>query len=442
MDYCEALEFLYSHVDFEKDGFIGEKWRDLSSLKTLLQYLGDPQDYLLRINIVGTNGKGSTGAILSSILRSAGYKVGFFSSPHLRFIRERIQINGRPISKEDFTDCIMNIKKFAEIINEKYGNRNEKHGFRTVFEILTALALHHFRRENVDIAIMEAGLGGRLDATNVGRPQFLCITPISYDHCYILGESIEDISREKASTIKENQPVAVAPQHRKALKVIEDIAKKRHAILKTVEKDLSLKITSISLNGTEFKIDGEQYRTPLIGYHQGINSALAFLVIRLLSLVDINISKDAIRDGIKNAKWPGRMMLVSQNPPIILDGAHNPDGAEKLVQTMKDVYDGREPIAVIGINENKDIHAILHNISKITKRVIFTSSSHPHAKAPEHLSEIFKNYGDNGNIRIARDARRALDIALNLSKGEPILITGSLYLVGNILDILDIEIYA
>jgi len=442
MDYCKALEFLYSHIDFERDRFIQEKWYDLSSLKMLLQHLRDPQDYLLRVNIVGTNGKGSTGAILSSIMRSAGYKVGFFSSPHLRSIRERVQINGRPISKEDFTLRIEEIREVANTINDKYGNRDDKYGFRTVFEILTALAFYYFRKENVDIAIMEAGLGGRLDATNIGRPQVLCITPISYDHCQILGENLTDIAREKASTIKENQLVATAPQHIDTTKVIEDIVRRRCAILKTVEKDLKLEINKISLNGTEFSIDGEHYRTPLIGYHQGINSALAFLTTRLLSLVDTHIENDAIRNGIENAKWPGRMMLISQSPPIIVDGAHNPDGVEKLARTMKDIYDSQEPIAIVGINENKDLPTILHNISNITKRVIFTSSNHPHATNPKYLSEIFKSYSDNGNIKTTRNANEALEIAINLSEGEPILITGSLYLVGNILDILNIEIYA
>ncbi|MGQ9705905.1 MAG: bifunctional folylpolyglutamate synthase/dihydrofolate synthase [bacterium] len=441
MDYCEALEYLYSHIDFERDRFVQEKWHDLFPLKTLLYNLGDPQDYILRVNIVGTNGKGSTGAILSSIMRSAGYKVGFFSSPHLRSIRERIQIDGKPISKEDFTLCINDLKYAINSSGIISDYNNGRYNFRTVFEILTALAFYYFQRQNVDIAIMEAGLGGRFDATNVGRPDVLCITSISYDHCHILGRNIIDIAREKASVIKDNQFVSSAPQTFEVFDVIKDITRRRHAVLKIVGKDIELKINNISLNGTEFTIDNKQYRTPLIGYHQSINSALAVLTTQLLNYININTNESSIKLGLESAKWPGRMMCIKDNPTIILDGAHNPDGAKNLVRTIRDLYNNCEPTVIVGINENKDIPAILLSISNITDRVIFTSSNHPQAKDPIYLSKIFSRFCKNDNIKTTKNVKEALEIALAQTDGEPIIITGSLYLIGNVLDILDIEIY-
>lgn len=434
MDYCQALEYLYTHTDYERDIPKKGMWRDHTSLKGLLTALGDPQDYLTRVNIVGTNGKGSTGAILSSILMNAQYKVGFYSSPHLRSIRERIQIDGKPIDKNAFATCMNDIKMAGD-------TKLRRRGFRTVFEILTALAFYHFRREGVDIAIMEAGMGGRLDATNIGRPDILCITPISYDHCNILGNDILDIAREKVCIIKENQLVASAPQKPEVTNLIKEYVRKKKAQLFTIKDDLKLELIHIDKTYTIFKVDGVEYKTHLIGHHQAKNCALAILTAKLLKHLNLTVSDEAIREGISRARWPGRFMFLNGNPDLILDGAHNPEGLNMFISTVKKIFPGVKPIAIVGINSNKDISTMLKMIGGFTGKVIFTSSNHPHASKPAELMSIFKRYCSNGSLKATTSVEEALKVARGMSNGAPIIITGSLYLIGDILDILDVEVF-
>ncbi len=311
----------------------------LEHTEMLLGACGNPHKKLKCIHVAGTNGKGSTCAMIFSILREAGVKVGLYTSPHLIHFNERIRVNGIPISDEDiveFMDLFYDDIKAIE---------------STFFETTTAMALWYFHRKNVNYAIIETGLGGRLDSTNVIRPKISVLTRVSMDHREILGEKINNIAREKAGIIKKGTPAISCIQMNAVRSVFEEKAKavgENIQFLKTPDR------CSVSLTGTTFIWGDLPYTTSLIGNHQAVNASLAIKAVRSLNF---NITQTTINRGLKKAAWPGRFQVLSFRPPIVYDVAHNADGINCALNTIKVLFN-RKPVGLIALKEDKELELI------------------------------------------------------------------------------------
>ena len=399
------------------ESFISVKPRlGLRSISKLIEKLGNPQNSTNFIHIAGTNGKGSTGAIISSILQSYGKNVGLFSSPHLESFCERIQINDENISKDSIEKAVWNIKPhidYLHSIGEKI----------TFFELMTTIAIYHFSVEKVDYAILEAGLGGSRDATNFVIPKVSVITTISRDHTHILGGTIKEIAKEKAGIIKHGIPVvtsAIGP----ALSIIKKAAYESNCELKIAK---NYKIIHSNRNKQIFNLDGlKELEIHLLGEHQVINAATAVATAQVL-----DIPEYSIREGLKNTFWPGRFEIVSMNPITILDGAHNPEAMTCFVKTYRKLFN-KPPIMILGVKRSKKIKSMINKVARLAKHIIITDSQFQAMPAHILRKEIVKF---NNNVEIIHDAREAVTKARNLSKSDDIIcITGSLYLAGDVRD--------
>jgi len=356
----------------------------LKRITYLLAKLGNPQQKFQSIHIAGTNGKGSTAAMIASILKEAGCKVGLYTSPHIFDYTERIKINGKDISKKELTVALDRVKKASRGMKSK----------PTIFEVLTAAAFLHFAKKKIDIAIVEVGLGGRLDATNVITPLVNVITNIDYEHTEILGKTLTKIAGEKAATIKPGIPVVTAEKKKEPLNVLKEVAKQNNSLLLQIT-DYRLPIT---LN--------------LLGVYQRLNAACAIAAIRM---IQIKVTRAQIRRGLKKAQWPGRFQVVSRKPLIILDGAHNPAGARVLRETIHKLYPKKKFTVIFGCQKTKDYQVMLRELKPISSKLILTKSLHPQARefkgATDSIKQAFKVWDGK----------------------SPLLITGSLFLVADAL---------
>ncbi|MBN2042238.1 MAG: bifunctional folylpolyglutamate synthase/dihydrofolate synthase [Candidatus Aenigmarchaeota archaeon] len=399
MDYEELKEYLSS---LEK---IGTRL-GLERMERISESMGYPQNSYKIIHVAGTNGKGSVCAIISSVLRECGYVVGMFTSPYLVDVREKIMFNGQKISKKDMV-------KYSTIIRKE----NVK---LTYFEFLTAIALLYFREKGADFAVVEVGLGGRLDATNVVTPVVSVITNIGLEHTEFLGKDLRSIAREKAGIIKKGVPV-VTNVRGEAEEEIEKIAKERDSMLYRV-KERARKLHS-DLESQTVEYGCKRIRFPLLGDFQIDNLKTALETIEVLKDSD-EIPDEKIIHGIGKTKWPGRVEVIGREPLTILDGAHNPDGVKELTKFIKNV-DFRKMILVMGISKDKDKEGMTGKLFTLADKIILTKSSY---KAMDP-SEIAKN----GYI-IEKDPKKALEKAKELAgKDDLILVTGSLYLIGDII---------
>src|SRR4051794_12308142 len=317
MSYASSVQFLYSLGNELK---VGAKW-DLERMRGLLAALGNPERGGRFVHVAGTNGKGSTCAMLASILSASGLRTGLYTSPHLEKPTERIQVNGREVSEQEFSAAFDAIREAAErlIADESID------GYPSYFEIVTAMAFLVFR-EKTDISVIEVGLGGRLDATNVLSPELTVITPISFDHEAFLGNTLEAIASEKAGILKPNVPLVLARQEAEAEALMTRVAAEL-AVPVHHTRDVTLSRIKLTPYGSEFAADGLPLRLSLPGRHQIENAAAAIVAGRLLK-----VEPAAIQEGLADAHWPGRLELISRNPDFILDGAHNPAGARALAQ--------------------------------------------------------------------------------------------------------------
>ncbi len=387
MKYASAIKYLES---FQKRGMrLG-----LERTENILFQLGDPQDRFISVHVAGTNGKGSVAAMLSAILTKAGYKTGLYTSPHLVDYTERIRVNEKDVSRAKFAGAVKEVKKAIDKLS---------HNDLTEFEVLTAAAFLLMANEKVDIAIIEVGLGGRLDATNVITPILSVITNIDYDHMDVLGNSISSIAKEKAGIIKSGVPVVVGPT--KGLDVIRKIAKEKRS------KFISAKT-------------GRSIKSPLEGKHQIINTSIALAAIDELRKNGYDINHRAVVNGLDSVRWPGRLQVVSRKPLIILDGAHNPAGAKALVSYLSSYH--KKFTFIIGMQRNKDIKGYIKVIKNIAERFYVVRSTNPGAVEKEELAKLI-----GPKAVIEKDIRSALKAAK--AQKSPICITGSLYLVGDYL---------
>lgn len=371
----------------------------LERVTELLERLGNPHRGLKAVQIAGTNGKGSTGAVLSSIMTAAGHKTGFFSSPHLSRFSERFRVNDREVSEEL-------LQRTAERVLEAAGPET------TFFEIVTAIAFLLFKEEDLDVAIMEAGMGGRSDATNVADAVLSLITPISMDHVVWLGDSLELIASEKAGIIKAGVPVVVAPQEPVALDVIRRAAAERGAQL-------------VICSGVD-EVDGE--KLPLKGRYQMVNAAMAVTAARLLEKSGLDVSTGQIASGIAKAYWPGRMELIDGNPSLLLDGAHNPGGIAALMESLPDFRRNRL-ILVVGMMADKDWKAVLKPMLPLVHGVIAVKPAIDRALGADEIAAFCCSCGVDA--KAAESVAAGIDEARQEAlEGDLVLVTGSLFTVG------------
>ncbi|MCP4347245.1 MAG: bifunctional folylpolyglutamate synthase/dihydrofolate synthase [Desulfobacterales bacterium] len=391
----------------------------LSTIKRILQELGDPQDKFACIHIAGSNGKGSVASALSLILHSAGYNVGLYTSPHLVRFNERICINNEPVSDEDVVDSYKAVKSVH------YGEREP-----TFFEFATAMALYEFSKHKVDWAVIETGMGGRLDATNIIMPSVSVITNISLEHVMYLGNTIVEIAGEKGGIIKKDRPVVTGVKQEEALSALEEIANEKSAPFYNIGNDFRA-IRNKDEVFTYYGIDNtwRDMRTGLSGNYQVDNAALVLACCELLNRNDLNIPLQSVKDGLEKNRWPGRLELVSTSPYILLDGAHNLIAARNLGKFLSTNLADREIILVVGILDDKPYASMLRSLVPICSRVILTQVKNERALPADKLYQAARKM--NQNITVIPDVAKALRHALETaSDNDAVCVAGSLYVVG------------
>lgn len=423
--FKEAIDWLYS---FQKFGIKP----GLERITYITKRLGNPQDKYKIIHVGGTNGKGSVCRYLESILEQNSCKVGVYTSPHIQEITERVTINKKQISKIELISVAEVVKP---IVDEMIKNSD----IPTFFEVFTAMAFQLFSEKNIDFAIIEVGLGGRFDATNIVKPRVSVITNISLEHQNILGDKIEDIAFEKAGIIKQNIPVVTAVKDN-AFEVIDEVAEQKNSVINKIDASNWKRINNDEL-GQEFFISGflNDYtvQTSVLGGFQGENIALAIGAVEFLIQSGFDISFDVIVDGIKKTLNPGRTEIVSRNPMMLLDGAHNPGGINVLVETIKNDFEYNRLILVIGILSDKNIKEILKTIVPIGDSIVLTKSKNLRACEPIDLKNKIEELGLHKPIVIKDDVVTAVRYAKSVAKKDDLIcITGSLFTVGEARDLL------
>lgn len=394
----------------------------LENISALLARMGNPQNACPAILIGGTNGKGSTAAILDSILRQTGLKVGLYTSPHLVDVRERIRLNGKIISRREFCGILQEIKNLA---SEPL----------TYFEVLTAAAFMYFQRQKADYAVLEVGLGGRLDATNVCCPQVSIVTNIGLEHTNYLGRTLTAIAREKAGIIKKNGICVTGVTRQKVVQTLQSVCRGKNSAFYRLGADFHIyqQANGLALYQSRRKCLNN-LEIPLAGAHQLSNAALALAALEKAENSGVAVSEAAIRTGLKKIRWEGRMEILCQHPLFLVDGAHNPPGIHALVSTLQKDYPGRRRILIFAALTDKSVKKMLQKIAPLADVIVLPGLQTERAIPPRHLADILKARG--GRIIVAESVRRAMDRAFDLAgSGDMICAAGSLYLVGEIKEI-------
>lgn len=415
-DACDWLS------GFEKYGWVF----GLERITLLLGKLGNPHQELKSIHVAGTNGKGSVCKYVSSILQKAGYSVGLYLSPHVERFSERISINNQEISHEDFAMLVTQVKPIVEDLKQQNNTP-------TFFEIVTVLAFLHFKRCSVDYAVVEVGLGGRFDATNVVHPIVSVITNISLEHTDILGKDLATIASEKAGIIKAGVPVVTAAREI-AQGTIENVARERNVPLVCIDQE-NWKRTSHQQRTQEFLVHGSfkdyTVKTSMLGHHQGENIAIAIAAVEQLQMGGVYLTDADIQDGIAVAAHPGRMEIVSEKPLILLDGAHNPAGMSMLATTLQADFSSYRIILVLGVLKDKDLKTMVSMIVPSSDVVIVTRSGNPRAADPQILKETIEEFDSKKTIVVEDTVARAVDYAKRIAKQKDMIcVSGSLFTVG------------
>ncbi|MPW26938.1 bifunctional folylpolyglutamate synthase/dihydrofolate synthase [Alkalibaculum sp. M08DMB] len=423
MEYKEALDFIHGTYAF------GIKL-GLDNIGKLLEYMDNPQDKLKFVHIAGTNGKGSTSNMISNVLKHSGYKVGLFISPFLEEFTERIQINGTQISKESLGRVTGFVKESIDkMIENGFPHPSE-------FEVVTAIGFQYFYEERVDIVTLEVGMGGRFDATNIiKKPEIAIITSIALDHMQYLGNTIEEITFEKAGIIKENGDVVLYPQGIKIENQIRQICIDRNAVFHTINSDL-LKIKSTSLSGQELSYAGGKnlsafnFILSLLGKHQVANCITAMSAIELLIDKGYSISENSIQNAMATIQFPGRFEVLSLNPTIIIDGAHNENGIDSLVNTVK-TYIDKKIVLILGVLADKDFDPMIQKLLEVTSKIYTVTPNNPRAKSSEELAEHIKNNHPEIDVQALDSISDGANIAIKGSREDIYVFVGSLYMIGD-----------
>ena len=450
-DYQAALDYIFNYVDYERRRSVPytETAWDLERTRRVLHALGDPHLGLRYVHIAGSKGKGSTAANVDSILRAAGLRTGFYSSPHLHTFRERIRIDGQLIGQLDVVRLLAQCKRAIEAVP----------GI-TTFEIMTVLALLHFAQQQVDWVVLEVGLGGRLDATNVVIPAVSVITPISYEHTALLGDTLDLIAREKAGIIKPGVSVVVAPQHDEALAAIQEVADRQQARLVLAGRDWTWHAVDDRIAGQTFTVTAGDspwaadalvgLPTPLLGAHQLANATTAIAACAELARQGAPITPDSLRRGLAHVVWPGRLEVLTvpadvadglggypqtgpskQGLAVVLDSAHNDASARLLRNALQRYFPERPLYWVIGVSNDKDAAGILAELLPGAAAATFTNSRHPRAADPAALAALAAGFLPPEQIEIAPSVHQALAQVLRSSEPEALIcVAGSLFIAG------------
>ena len=436
--YNEALDYLYSYIDYSLTRtfrYTADKF-DLGRVHAFLEYLDNPHKKYRVIHVAGTKGKGSTCALMASALQQGGYRVGFYSSPHLEEFTERIKVNNEEISKRSVVELVDHMKPYVDKIERL-----------TTFELMTALGFLYFANQAVEVAVVEVGMGGRLDATNVVDPLITVITSVSFDHTQVLGDTLAKIAAEKAGIIKPGRPLVLAPQKEEARLVIARIAEERGAPLIQVGEDVLFAPGTHSLSGQSMLVwsADEQQRVvdyiesggrhtweplrltiPLLGHHQVENAATGYVALQAAREEGLSLSEVDLQKGFANVDWPARFEVLQRSPLVIIDSAHNRDSALKLRLAISDYIPDKPVILIFGASEDKDVNGMFSVLLPRVQQVIATESTHPRAMASEEIVAIAHRFGRPA--RVINPVDEALKQAIEAAGQDAVVIaTGSIF---------------
>lgn len=426
LQYNKALDYLYSFVDYslKHSSELAKAEFNLDRMYALMDALGNPQSRYPIIHVAGTKGKGSVSALCASALQAAGYRVGLYTSPHLMDYVERIQVDDRPLSHEQMIHLVEEIKPAVAKVPKL-----------TTFEITTALGLLAFARQGVQAAVIEVGLGGRLDATNIVTPKVSVITSLSYDHMAVLGDTLAKIAREKAGIIKPGVPVVSSPQKEEALAVLERVAKEKDSPLVLVGREVKFERLASSLDGQSLRIldtgsPAIDLRLPLLGEHQVQNAATAYTALKTSGL---EISNRAIQDGFSQVKWHARFEVVRREPPVIFDSAHNQDSFAKLRQALDEYFPGRQVYLIFGASEDKNIPGMFAELKPKIRKLIATRADHPRALPPEEITQLADQAGLQSEVVTPVEAAFRHALELSEKDGSIVLSAGSMFVTAEVM---------
>ena len=435
LSYEAALERVMSLADFERSSHSPHHSAfHLERMGLLMEALGNPHLGIPTVHIAGTKGKGSTASMVASILRAEDYKVGLYTSPHLHSAVERIRVGLEPIRSQGFASLVERSWPVADRVAREGG-----FGGVTTFEMLTAMAFRHFKEVGSDFQVIEVGLGGRLDSTNVVEPTVCAITSISLDHQSTLGNTVAQIAREKAGIIKYGVPVVLAPQPDQALEVFLEVAKEREAPVVQVDSQVSWRKGQADLEGQSFEVSGlrDQYdlRTPLLGDHQLENACTAIATVESLVARGFRISKESIVRGLKEVRWPARLEVLRRDgPSVIVDGAHNPYSMSRLVEAVRQYFRPNRVIVIFGALGGHSAKGMLSALAGVSPLVIATRSRHPRSTSSDKIAKAASVQGLQVAFQsddVGEATRRGLDLA---GDGDLVLGTGSLSVAAEVIE--------
>lgn len=441
--FDDAFAYLRKFTDYERMAAprYGPKAYNLDRTRALLAAVGDPHLALKVVHVTGTKGKGSTAMMVAAILRQLGLRVGLFTSPHLVHVRERIQVDGRPIPPAAFAARMNEMAGFLQAARE-----GPEGSHPTFFETMTALGFLHFVRRKVDYAVVEVGLGGRLDSTNVVQPLSTVITNVGLDHTDRLGDTVAKIAVEKAGILKQCIPAVTAATHPDAVRVIEARARELGSPLRRVGREIEVRgVAPATIDGLpavrcSIETDRRAWGRLVVraaGAHQAANAATAIAAIEDLSPAPFRECRRAAAEALSTITLPGRVELVRRDPDVIVDTAHNPVSMASLRATLEDHFPGRPAVLVLGLSKDKDVDGILREVLPAASAVVFTKAPHPRAADPEDLLARARALAPGLAARATEDPRAALRLArTTCDEGDLLVVTGSFFLAGELYPLL------
>lgn len=426
MDYAQAIEYLLSFADFERGGRFQER-PNVGPTLALLRRLGDPHLGRPTVHVAGSKGKGSTAAMVESILRAGGYRTGLYTSPHLHSYCERVRLDGKPIGQAQFARLVEQVRQAVEARGENWGERR-----LVAFDLLTAVGFLAFRKEAVRVQVVEVGLGGRLDSTNVfARKEVAVITPISLEHTAILGETAEAIAAEKAAIITPGSAAVVAPQpHAGAAVVICRAAENVGAEIVDVAEEYRWRRVPLGIEGQEVHIERQglavSARLPLIGAHQAENAVVAVAAVLALGERGYAVPPEALERGLRQVRWPVRLEVLRRRPLVLADGAHNRDSARRVRQALAEDLGVTQVTFVVGASADKDVTGLAEELAPLAERVWAVRARHPRALEPEAIAAAFAGVGVP--VAVGDDVGQAVEEAMAASGRDGVIcLLGSLF---------------
>ncbi len=415
MDYSQALEYIHSV------SWLGSK-PGLTRTRTLLSLMGNPQDALKFVHVAGTNGKGSTCAMLASVLKSAGYKTGLYTSPYILRFNERMQINGTEISDGELAEITEYVKSFAEKMEDT----------PTEFELVTAIGFEYFYRNACDVVVLEVGMGGELDSTNIIKtPLLAIITELALDHTAVLGSSLEEIAKAKAGIIKEGASVLSADNTEEGAAVIEKTCAALGCSRFRPNYDFVTE-KKCTCFGISFSYCGSEYKVPLCGSYQFRNAATVLKAVEILNGVGFSINVEAVREGLENVVWRARFEVLRLDPSFVYDGGHNPQGVAAAIAGYAETFGAIKPIVLIGLMADKDYETELEMLVPFAESFVAVKPDNSRAMSAHALAEEIRRAG--GNATFAETVVDGVETAVRIAAGKrPVLALGSLYMYGEVL---------